>query len=142
MASASHHAEEHGSRWEGTSLASESYSVSSSHREQHNASNSYDGSRVASTSRYAQEQIPRWEDTIVASKSYSGSVDPEQHNASYTDEDVDQVPKVVEYESPTLEQLSTRGSGSYVCALGKNCKRGGLHSDGSIRVFTRNSEYK
>ena len=43
---------------------------------------------------------------------------------------------------PLLEQLSSRGSGSYRCPEGENCTKGGKHSDGRIRTFSRNSEFK
>jgi hypothetical protein len=43
---------------------------------------------------------------------------------------------------PSLEQLSSRGTGSYKCPYGASCTKGGLLPDKSLKIFTRNSDFK
>jgi len=40
------------------------------------------------------------------------------------------------------EELRVRGTGNYTCPQGLSCRKGGLHKDGTIRVFSRNSDFR
>ncbi|KAI0109227.1 hypothetical protein GGR51DRAFT_558586 [Nemania sp. FL0031] len=41
-----------------------------------------------------------------------------------------------------LEEMSSRGKGSYFCPYGASCLKGGVSTDGSLTVFERNSAFK
>lgn len=43
---------------------------------------------------------------------------------------------------PPLEQLKSRGKGTYSCPYGGDCKRGGVQPNGELVVFTRNSAFR
>ncbi|KAG8531734.1 uncharacterized protein KY384_003366 [Bacidia gigantensis] len=45
-------------------------------------------------------------------------------------------------DNPSIDQLKSRGKGQYTCPHGLDCKKGGVKSDGRIRVFTRNHEFR
>lgn len=44
--------------------------------------------------------------------------------------------------SASIEEVKTRGTGNYKCSHGRSCQKGGVGSDGAIRIFTRNSDFK
>lgn len=43
---------------------------------------------------------------------------------------------------PSMEQLKARGKGSYVCPHGISCDKGGVWSNGELRIFERNSAFR
>ncbi|KAH8590663.1 hypothetical protein B0O99DRAFT_691441 [Bisporella sp. PMI_857] len=45
-------------------------------------------------------------------------------------------------EVPFIEQLRARGKGVYKCPHKENCRKGGVLPDGTIRIFSRNSEFR
>lgn len=73
----------------------------------------------------------------VAGRSESSSTG-DSHGSLENDDDDEQQ---TGYGS-LLELLSSRGTGSYQCPHGTGCTKGGRLPGGSIKVFTRNSDFK
>ncbi|KFA52199.1 hypothetical protein S40293_00641 [Stachybotrys chartarum IBT 40293] len=50
--------------------------------------------------------------------------------------------QITEPYSASIEEVRARGTGYYKCPHGLSCAKGGVHSDDTIRIFTRNSDFK
>jgi hypothetical protein len=48
----------------------------------------------------------------------------------------------VDLTTRTRGELKERGKGSYTCKFGRNCDKGGVHADGSLVTFERNSDFR
>ncbi|KAL2891913.1 hypothetical protein HOO65_011271 [Ceratocystis lukuohia] len=77
---------------------------------------------------YTQESV-----YPLGSSATSGSMEPMEDELSAMDE---------ERVRQLLNQPQHRGVGQHYCPLAERCDKGGVSSDGSIRLFERNSDYR